>query len=133
MKQNHLLKIGFVIFLKGATFSDFVDCRLLNYIPSGIQICIPLFWGNFFQLGSCLIKQCHDNLLYELLLSQQLFCCIFSFRVLANEYYEKKEYLHIFNKIYSLNCLFYFSAFTSATEFPYCLYSLWHVLQITMN
>ena len=25
MKQNHLLKIGFVIFLKGATFSDFID------------------------------------------------------------------------------------------------------------
>ena len=58
MKQNHLLKIGFVIFLKGAPFSDFIDYRLLNYMPSGIQICIPLFWGNFFQLGSSLIKQC---------------------------------------------------------------------------
>ena len=58
MKQNHLLKIGFVIFLKGAPFSDFVDYRVLNYIPSGIQICIPLFWGNFFQLGSSFIKQC---------------------------------------------------------------------------
>ena len=56
MKQNHLLKIGFVIFLKGATFSDFVDYRLWNYIPSGIQICFPLFWGKFFQLGSSLIK-----------------------------------------------------------------------------
>ena len=32
MKQNHLLKIGLVIFLKGATFSDFVGYRLLNYI-----------------------------------------------------------------------------------------------------
>ena len=58
MKQNHLLKIGFVIFLKGAPFSDFIGYRLLNYMPSGIQICIPLFWGNFFQLGSSLIKQC---------------------------------------------------------------------------
>ena len=58
MKQNHLLKIGFVIFLKGAPFSDFVDYRVLNYMPLGIQICIPLFWGIFFQLGSILIKQC---------------------------------------------------------------------------
>ena len=57
MKQNHLLKMGFVIFLRGATFSDFVDYRLWNYMPSGIQICIPLFWGKFFQLGSRLIKQ----------------------------------------------------------------------------
>ena len=58
MKQIHLLKIGFVIFLKGATFSDFIDDRLLNYIPSGIQIHFPLFWGIFFQLGSSVIKQC---------------------------------------------------------------------------
>ena len=58
MKQNHLLKIGFVIFLKGAPFSDFVDFRLLNYMPLGIQICIPLFWGIFFQLGSSPITYC---------------------------------------------------------------------------
>ena len=58
MKQNHLLKIGFVIFLKGATFSDFFDYRLLNYMPSGIQICIPLLWGKIFQFFSSLIKQC---------------------------------------------------------------------------
>ena len=32
MKQNHLLKIGFVTFLKGATFLDFVENRLWNYI-----------------------------------------------------------------------------------------------------
>ena len=57
MKQIHLFKKGFGIFLKGATFSDFVDYRLLNYMPSGIQICILLFWGIFFQLGSSLIKQ----------------------------------------------------------------------------
>ena len=50
MKQNHLLIIGFVIFLKGAPFSDFVDYRLLNYVLSGIQICIPLFWGIFFSI-----------------------------------------------------------------------------------
>ena len=58
MKQIHLFKKGFVIFLKGAPFSDFLDYRLLNYMPSGIQMCIPLFWGIFFQLGSSLIKQC---------------------------------------------------------------------------
>ena len=28
MKQNHLFKKVFVIFLKGATFSDFIDTRL---------------------------------------------------------------------------------------------------------
>ena len=58
MKQIHLLKIGFVNFLKGATFLDFIDLELSNYIPSAIQICIPLFWGIFFQLGSSLIKLC---------------------------------------------------------------------------
>ena len=57
LKQNHLLKIDFVIFLKGATFSDFIDYRLLNYIPSGIQIHFPLFWRIFFQIGSNLIKE----------------------------------------------------------------------------
>ena len=56
IKQIHLLKIGFVIFLKGATFLDFIDLGLLNYIPSAIQICIPLFWGIFFPLGSSLVK-----------------------------------------------------------------------------
>ena len=30
MKQNHLLKIGFVIFLKGAPFLDFVDIGISN-------------------------------------------------------------------------------------------------------
>ena len=30
MKQIHLFKKGFVIFLKGATFSDFIDARLLK-------------------------------------------------------------------------------------------------------
>ena len=58
LKQIHLFKKGFVIFLKGATFSDFVDTRLSNYVPSGIQIRFPLFWGIFFQLGSNLIKKC---------------------------------------------------------------------------
>ena len=58
MKQIHLLKIGFVIFLKGATFSDFIYYRLLNYIPSGIRICFPLFWGIFFyklSLSYCFV------------------------------------------------------------------------------
>ena len=30
--------------------------QLSNYITSGIQICIPLFWRKFFQLGPSLIK-----------------------------------------------------------------------------
>ena len=38
MKQNLLLEGGFVIFLKGAPFSDFIDHGILNYMPSGIQI-----------------------------------------------------------------------------------------------
>ena len=49
-KQNHLLKIGFVIFLKGAMFSDFIDYRLLKCIPSGIQIHFPPFWRIFFSI-----------------------------------------------------------------------------------
>ena len=58
MKQIHLFKKGFVIFLKGATFSDFVETRLSNYKPLAIWIRFPLFWRIFFQLGSNLIKQC---------------------------------------------------------------------------
>ena len=61
MKQNHLLKIGFVIFLRGAPFSDFVDYRLLYYMPLGIQICILLFWGIFIQISFSLIKQSLSN------------------------------------------------------------------------
>ena len=38
MKQIHLFKKGFVIFLKGATFSDFIETRLWNYKPFAIQI-----------------------------------------------------------------------------------------------
>ena len=56
MKQIHLFKKGFVIFLKGATFSDFIDTRLSNYKPLAIRIRFPLFWRIFFQLGSNLIK-----------------------------------------------------------------------------
>ena len=56
MKQIHLFKKGFVIFLKGAPFSDFIDNGLWNYMPSGIQIHFPLFWRIFFPLGSNLIK-----------------------------------------------------------------------------
>ena len=58
MKQIHLFKKGFVIFLKGATFSDFFETRLSNYKPLAIQIHLPLFWGIFFQLGSNLIQMC---------------------------------------------------------------------------
>ena len=32
MKQVHLFKKGFVTFLKGATFSDFIETRLSNYL-----------------------------------------------------------------------------------------------------
>ena len=40
MKQIHLFKKGFVIFLKGATFSDFIETRLSNYKPLAIRIAI---------------------------------------------------------------------------------------------
>ena len=55
---NHcdLFKKRFVIFLKGATLSDFFYTRLSNYVSSGIQIHFPLFRRIFFQLGSNLIK-----------------------------------------------------------------------------
>ena len=33
LKQIHLFKKGFVIFLKGATFSDFIETRLWIYKP----------------------------------------------------------------------------------------------------
>ena len=56
MKQMHLEKRGFVIFLQWPTFWDFNDIGLLNYIPSGIRICSPLLWRIFFQLGSSPIK-----------------------------------------------------------------------------
>ena len=56
MKQIHLFKKGFVIFFKGATFSDFIETGILNYITSGIHNRFPLFWRIYFQLGSNLIK-----------------------------------------------------------------------------
>ena len=56
MKQIHLFKKGIVIFLNGATFSDFIETRLWNYKPLAIQSRFPLFWRIFFQLGSNLIK-----------------------------------------------------------------------------
>ena len=49
LKQNHLLKIDFVIFLKGATFSDFIETRLSNYKPLAIRIRFLLFW-RFFSI-----------------------------------------------------------------------------------
>ena len=61
----YLEKRGFVIFLQGPTFWDFIDSRLLNYIPSGIRICFPLFWGIFFPLGSNLIKKCRGKSLLQ--------------------------------------------------------------------
>ena len=56
IKQIHLYKKGFLIFLKGATFSDFIETRLWNYKPLAIRIRFPLFWRISFQLGSNLIK-----------------------------------------------------------------------------
>ena len=56
MKQIHLFKKGFVIFLKGATFSDFIETSQSNYKPLAIGIRFPLNWRIFFQLGSNLIK-----------------------------------------------------------------------------
>ena len=49
MKLN-LFNKGFVIFLKGATFSDFIETRLLNYKPLAIRIHFPLFWRIFFSI-----------------------------------------------------------------------------------
>ena len=43
MKQIHLFEKGLVIFLKGATFSDFIETGLLNYKPLAIWIRFPLF------------------------------------------------------------------------------------------
>ena len=40
---------------QGPKFLDFIDNRLLNYIPSGFRICFPLFWRIFFRLGSNLM------------------------------------------------------------------------------
>ena len=57
-----------MIFLKGAPFSDFLDLGISSYIPSGIQFCIPLFWGIFFKLGSSLIKQWNGLRIVVLLL-----------------------------------------------------------------
>ena len=56
MKQIHLFKKGFVISLKEATFSDFIENRLSIYKTLAIRNRFPLFWRNFFQLGSNLIK-----------------------------------------------------------------------------
>ena len=69
MKQIHLLKIGFVIFLKGATFSDFIYYSLLNYIPSGIQlrslqIHFPLFWGILVYAHAVLSNMTAEYLSY---------------------------------------------------------------------
>ena len=57
MKQIHLFKKGFVIFLKWAMFLDFFETRLSNYKPLAIRIRFLLFWLIFFQLGSNLINQ----------------------------------------------------------------------------
>ena len=45
MKQIHLFKKGFVIFLKRATFTDFIETSLYNYKPLAIGIRFPLFWN----------------------------------------------------------------------------------------
>ena len=50
MKQIHLFKKGFEIFLKGAPFSDFFETRLSNYKLLAIRIRFPLFWGIFFSI-----------------------------------------------------------------------------------
>ena len=52
MKQIHLFRKGFVIFLKGSTFSDFIETSLWNYKHLAIQIRFPLFWRVFFQSSS---------------------------------------------------------------------------------
>ena len=58
----------YVICLQKGRFDDFSPRGYLSgfYWPwnilSGIQICIPLFWGIFLQLGSGIIKQCSVDL-----------------------------------------------------------------------
>ena len=47
MKQIHLFKKGFMIFLKGATFLDIFETRLSNCRPLAIRIRFPLFGGIF--------------------------------------------------------------------------------------
>ena len=49
MKQIQLFEKGFVIFLKGDTFSDFINTRLFKYITSGIKNRFSLFWRIYFQ------------------------------------------------------------------------------------
>ena len=44
MKQIHFFKKYFMIFLKGATFSDFIETRLSNYKPLAIRNRFPLFY-----------------------------------------------------------------------------------------
>ena len=94
MKQNHLLKIGFVIFLKGAPFSDFVDYRLLNYMPSGTQICILLFWFFFFSIR------------FQSL--QAVSCLQTQKNIFASKYLKALEESskHYFTLLFKIKCLF---------------------------
>ena len=51
------VKVGFVIFVKWATFWDFVDTRLLKFIPSGVQIGFR-YSGGFFSISSVPTMSC---------------------------------------------------------------------------
>ena len=59
-KEIHLGKRGLVNFLQGPTFQDFIDSRLLNYIPSGIRITFRYILGNFF-LGQVLAPSSSES------------------------------------------------------------------------
>ena len=50
MKQIHLFKKGFVIFLKGATFSDFIETRLSNYKPFSYPNPLSAILEDFFSI-----------------------------------------------------------------------------------
>ena len=46
-EANSTLQKKFRDFSQRGYFSDFIDTRLSNYIPSGIQIRFPIFWVFF--------------------------------------------------------------------------------------
>ena len=71
MKQIHLFKKGFVIFLKRAPFSDFINLQTLSY-PKPLSTILEDFFFNLVQASSSseyhvsfllYKRQCHGSLL----------------------------------------------------------------------
>ena len=65
MKQIHLFKKCFVIFLKGATFSDFLRLDYQTTNPWLSEFAFRYSGGFFFQLGSNLINKCTYIIFYS--------------------------------------------------------------------